>query len=48
MFVPVESANNILNFNNEATTEKNSPSDNDYVFDSTPSSNRNLNRKRIR
>ena len=45
MFVPIESANNILNFNNEATTEKNSPSDNDYVFDSTPSSNRNLNRK---
>lgn len=47
MFVPVESANNILNFNNDATTEKNSPSDNNFIFDNETSSNRNLNKKGI-
>lgn len=47
MFVPVESANNILNFNNDATTEKNSPSDNNFIFSKETSSNVNLNRKGI-
>ena len=47
MFVPVESANNILNFNNDATTEKNSPSNNNFIFDKETSSNVNLNRKGI-